>query len=158
MVRGDIRKLFTQGEVYCLKVSSPKAIPWNELRERARRATTLSYAPYSHVTVGACAITTDGRIIDGANVENASYGLTLCAECSLVSDLIRQGGGRLAAVSIVAGDGAPIAPCGRCRQVLFEHGGNDLQIDAGDDEEPTRLADLLPNAFGPVDLGQRRSE
>jgi cytidine deaminase len=150
--------LFTQGEVYCLKVSSPKAIPWNELRERARRATTLSYAPYSHVTVGACAITTDGRIIDGANVENASYGLTLCAECSLVSDLIRQGGGRLAAVSIVAGDGAPIAPCGRCRQVLFEHGGNDLQIDAGDDEEPTRLADLLPNAFGPVDLGQRRSE
>jgi cytidine deaminase len=133
------------------------AIPWNELRERAQHATSTSYAPYSHVTVGACAVTTDGRIIEGANVENASYGLTLCAECSLVSDLIRQGGGRLAAVSIVAGDGEPIAPCGRCRQLLFEHGGNDLQIDAGDGQTPTRLRELLPIAFGPVDLGQRRT-
>jgi cytidine deaminase len=133
------------------------AIPWNELRERAQHATSTSYAPYSHVTVGACAVTTDGRIIEGANVENASYGLTLCAECSLVSDLIRQGGGRLAAVSIVAGDGEPIAPCGRCRQLLFEHGGNDLQIDAGDGQTPIRLRELLPFAFGPVDLGQRRT-
>jgi cytidine deaminase len=157
MVRGEIRKLFTQSEVYCLRVSSSIAIPWNELRERAQHATSTSYAPYSHVTVGACAVTTDGRIIEGANVENASYGLTLCAECSLVSDLIRQGGGRIAAVSIVAGDGEPIAPCGRCRQVLFEHGGNDLEIDAGDGVTPTRLGDLLPNAFGPEDVGLRRS-
>ena len=157
MVRGEIRKLVTQGEVYCLGVSSSIAIPWNDLRERAQHATTLSYAPYSHVTVGACGVTADGRIVEGANVENASYGLTLCAECSLVSDLVRQGGGRIVAVSIVAGDGEPIAPCGRCRQLLFEHGGNDLQIDAGDGVMPTRLGDLLPGAFGPEDIGLRRS-
>ena len=113
-------------------MSSSSAIPWNELREQARQATSTSYAPYSHVTVGACAITTDGRVVVGANVENASYGLTLCAECSLVSDLARRGGGRLLAVSIVAGDGEPITPCGRCRQLLFEHGGNELLVDAGE--------------------------
>jgi cytidine deaminase len=133
------------------------AIPWNELRERARHATSTSYAPYSHVTVGACGFTTDGRFLEGANVENASYGLTLCAECSLVSDLIRQGGGHIAGVSIVAGDGEPIAPCGRCRQLLFEHGGNDLQIDAGDGLTPTLLSELLPHAFGPEDVGHRRT-
>jgi cytidine deaminase len=144
--------------VYCLVVSSTIEIPWDELRARARHATTTSYAPYSHVTVGACAITTDGRRVEGANVENASYGLTLCAECSLVSDLVRQGGGRLLAVSIVAGDGQPIAPCGRCRQVLFEHGGNELLIDAGDERAPTPLSQLLPDAFGPDDVADRRSE
>jgi cytidine deaminase len=89
-------------------------------------------------------------------VENASYGLTLCAECSLVSDLVRTGGGRLLAASIVAGDGEPIAPCGRCRQLLFEHGGNGLLIDAGPHAAPTRLETLLPNAFGPDDLDARR--
>jgi cytidine deaminase len=109
------------------------------------------------VTVGACAITSDGRLVEGANVENASYGLTLCAECSLVSDLVRQGGGRLIAVSIVAGDGRPLAPCGRCRQVLFEHGGNELLVDAGDDAPPATLGELLPGAFGPGDLAVRRS-
>jgi cytidine deaminase len=96
-------------------------------------------------------------MVVGSNVENASYGLTLCAECSLVSDLMRVGGGRLIAASIVAGDGKPIAPCGRCRQLLFEHGGNELLIDAGDDAAPTRLEELLPGAFGPEDLGVRRS-
>jgi len=138
-------------------MSSPATVPWSELRERARHATSTSYAPYSHVTVGACAITTDGRFVVGANVENASYGLTLCAECSLVSDLARIGGGRLRAVSIVAGDGQPIAPCGRCRQLLFEHGGNELLVDAGEDSDPTPLRELLPDAFGPEDLGIRRS-
>lgn len=141
--------------MYSLVVSSSIVIPWNELRERARLATTKSYAPYSHVTVGACAITNDGRLIEGANVENASFGLTLCAECSLISDLARQGGGRLTGVSIVAGDGLPIAPCGRCRQLLFEHGGNELLIDAGDEAAPTPLRELLPHAFGPEDLGLR---
>jgi len=92
----------------------------------------------------ACAITTDGRFVVGANVENASYGLTLCAECSLVSDLARVGGGRLRAISIVAGDAKPIAPCGRCRQVLFEHGGNELLVDAGDGVDPTRFANSFP--------------
>jgi len=110
------------------------------------------------VLVGASGITSNGHLVDGANVENASYGLTLCAECSLVSDLVRQGGGRLLAVSIVAGDGQPIAPCGRCRQVLFEHGGNGLLIDAGEGVAPTPLSQLLPDAFGPDDLGIRRSE
>jgi cytidine deaminase len=143
--------------VYSFVVSSPSAIPWNELREQARHAAATSYAPYSHVTVGACAITVNGRFVVGANVENASYGLTLCAECSLVSDLARLGGGRLLAVSIVAGDGQPIAPCGRCRQLLFEHGGNDLLVDAGDGVDPTPLRELLPGAFGPEDLGVRRS-
>jgi len=133
-------------------------IPWNELREQARHATSTSYAPYSHVLVGAAAITTDGRFVVGANVENASYGLTLCAECSLISDLARNGGGRLLAVSIVAGDGQPIAPCGRCRQLLFEHGGNDLLVDAGEGVEPTSLRQLLPGAFGPDDVDVRKSQ
>jgi len=139
-------------------VSSPSEIPWNELREQARHATSTSYAPYSRVKVGACALTTDGRFVVGANVENASYGLTLCAECSLVSDLIRVNGGRLVAISIVAGDGQPITPCGRCRQLLFEHGGHDLLLDAGDKNPPRRLAELLPDAFGPDDLGIRRNQ
>jgi cytidine deaminase len=143
--------------VYCLAVSRLSEIPWSTLRERAREATALSYAPYSHVTVGAAGYTDDQRIVVGANVENASYGLTLCAECSLVSDLVRQGGGRLVAVSIVAGDGQPIAPCGRCRQVLFEHGGAELLIDDGDDRAPRELGALLPDAFGPDDLGVRRN-
>jgi cytidine deaminase len=130
---------------------------WNALREQARRATKLSYSPYSHVRVGAAGYTSDGRYVEGANVENASYGLTLCAECSLVSDLMRQGGGRLIAVSIVAGDGQPIAPCGRCRQLLFEHGGAGLLVDTGEGTDPRTLGELLPEAFGPGDLDSRRS-
>ncbi len=136
-------------------MSALAEIPWETLRERARHATTRSYSPYSRVTVGAAGITSDGRLVEGANVENASHGLTLCAECSLVSDLIRQGGGRLVAVSIVAGDGLPISPCGRCRQVLFEHGGNELLVDAGERSAPRTLLQLLPDAFGPDDLGAR---
>ena len=132
-------------------------MPWDALRERARGATKTSYAPYSNVHVGAAGYTTDGRFVQGANVENASYGLTLCAECSLVSDLIRLGGGRLAAVAIVAGDGDPIAPCGRCRQLLFEHGGGGLLVDGGPDAPPRHLHQLLPDAFGPDDLGDRKS-
>jgi len=138
-------------------VNTSKEIPWSVLRERAIAATALSYAPYSKVTVGAAGITSNGDIVQGSNVENASYGLTLCAECSLVSDLIRLGGARLIAVSIVAGDHQPITPCGRCRQLLFEHGGNDLLIDAGEQDPPILLSKLLPGAFGPDDLGVRRN-
>jgi cytidine deaminase len=138
-------------------VSSIVNIPWEELRVSARQIASKSYAPYSHVTVGAAGITSDGRTIEGTNVENAAYGLTLCAECSLVSDLARQGGGRLAAVSIVAGDGEPMAPCGRCRQLLFEHGGGELLIDAGEGKPARTLSQLLPDAFGPDDLGSRRN-
>lgn len=132
-------------------------IAWVQLRALAVEAATRSYAPYSHVSVGAGALCSDGQLVSGSNVENASYGLTLCAECSLVSDLVRNEGGRLLAVSIVAGDGLPIAPCGRCRQLLFEHGGNDLLLDAGDDQPPRRLGELLPDAFGSNDLGTRRN-
>ena len=138
-------------------MNTSKNIPWSTLRERAIAATGLSYAPYSKVTVGAAGITSNGDIVQGSNVENASYGLTLCAECSLVSDLIRLGGERLIAVSIVAGDHQPITPCGRCRQLLFEHGGNELLIDAGDHSAPILLSTLLPGAFGPDDLGVRRN-
>ena len=143
--------------MYSEDVSSAAEIAWDDLRALARQAATRSYAPYSNVTVGAGALASDGTTVVGSNVENASYGLTLCAECSLVSDLIRQGGARLLAVSIVAGDGAPIAPCGRCRQLLFEHGGGELLIDAGDNAAPRRLSELLPEAFGPEDLGIRRN-
>ena len=132
-------------------------IPWDELRASARRLTELSYAPYSKVRVGAAGYTSDGRVVEGANVENASYGLTLCAECSLVSDLARQGGGHLIAVCVVAGDGQPLTPCGRCRQLLFEHGGGDLLVDAGPNRPATPLKDLLPDAFGPTDLDERKT-
>ena len=131
-------------------------IDWSQLRERARGAATRSYAPYSRVSVGASALCTDGTVAVGSNVENASYGLTLCAECSLVSDLVGRGAGRLVAIVIVAGDGDSLAPCGRCRQLLFEHGGADLLVDAGENARPRRLGELLPDAFGPRELGERR--
>jgi len=103
---------------------------WDLLRREAVAMTERAYAPYSGVLVGACGITDDGRLVRGCNVENASYGLTLCAECGLVSDLVATGGGRLAALSVVAGDGSPLAPCGRCRQLLLEAGGHiDRQLE-----------------------------
>jgi len=99
----------------------------------------------------------DGRLVVACNVENASYGLTLCAECGLVSALVAQGGGALVAVSVTAGDGRPLAPCGRCRQLLMEHGGPQLLVDAGPSAPPRHLADLLPDAFDADELGARRS-
>ena len=140
---------------YCLTVHEPRDIPWSELRTLAREATTRAYAPYSRVLVGAAALTTSGIHVVGSNVENASYGLTLCAECSLVSDLVRHGGGRLLALCVVAGDGQTLTPCGRCRQVLFEHAGASLLIDRGDADAPLTLGELLPLAFGPDDLATR---
>ena len=114
-----------------------------------------AYAPYSGVRVGACGVVDDGRLVRGCNVENASYGLTLCAECGLVGDLAATGGGRLVGVAVVAGDGAPLTPCGRCRQLLFEHGGAELAIDTGPDGAPATIGRLLPGAFGPDDLQAR---
>lgn len=143
--------------MYCEDVSDSLDIAWRELREAARQATQRSYAPYSKVRVGAAALTSDGRTVVGSNVENASFGLTLCAECSLVSDLARNGGGRLVAVAVVAGDGQPIAPCGRCRQLLYEFGGAALLVDEGEGRAPTTIGNLLPNAFGPDDLDERAS-
>lgn len=131
----------------------PSTIDWDALRTVARAMLDHSYSPYSEVRVGAAALVDDGRIVRGANIENASYGLSLCAECSLVSDLARTGGGRLIAFTVVGGDGRYLAPCGRCRQLLFEFGGRRLQMDLGD--RITTLDELLPGAFGPDDLPER---
>lgn len=122
----------------------------------AIRAGNRAYAPYSGFPVGAAGLTVDDRVIDGCNVENVSYGLGVCAEVSLCSALIGAGGGRLVAVSVAGPAGAGLMPCGRCRQVLWEHGGPDLLIDGTDG--PRRLGELLPEAFGPGDLaaGGRR--
>ncbi|MDA8291477.1 MAG: cytidine deaminase [Actinomycetota bacterium] len=133
------------------------AIDWTALREAAALTASLAYAPYSGLRVGAAALCDDGRVVRGCNVENASYGLTLCAECGLVSDLAATGGGRLVALSVVAGDGRPLAPCGRCRQLLVEHGDPDLLLDVGPGGSPVRVADLLPGAFGVADLEARRA-
>ncbi len=127
--------------------------PWDELRAEARRMADAAYAPYSGVHVGAAALVDDGRIVVGANVENASYGLTLCAECSVASALVSSGGGRLVALAVVGGDGEYLAPCGRCRQVLYEHGGPELLVET--DTGVVTLDDLLPGAFGPADLPAR---
>ncbi|QVI27069.1 cytidine deaminase [Mycolicibacterium neoaurum] len=125
-------------------------IDWIALRDNAIDASRRAYAPYSGFPVGAAAIVDDDRIILGCNVENVSYGLGLCAECAVVCALHSGGGGRLVALSCVAADGAPLMPCGRCRQVLYEHGGPELLIDHPGG--PKRLAELLPDAFGPDDL------
>jgi cytidine deaminase len=121
-------------------------IDWKSLRDKARQAAGHSYAPYSRFSVGAAALVDDGRVVTGCNVENVSYGLGLCAECGLVCALHSTGGGRLVALVCVDAHGSLLMPCGRCRQVLLEHGGPELLIDhpAG----PRRLGDLLPDAFG----------
>jgi cytidine deaminase len=130
-----------------------EVINWSELRSEATDAATRAYAPYSGLKVGAAAIVDDGEIITGCNVENASYGLTLCAECGLVSDLYDSGGGRLVAVSVVDGEGNPLMPCGRCRQLLLEAGGPELLLDWTDG--PRRMDSLLPEAFTPDELAAR---
>src|SRR5207245_8293379 len=126
------------------------AIDWPALRSAAAQMTQRAHAPYSRLHVGAAGVTGDGRVVTGCNVENASYGLTLCAECGLVSALHAAGGGTLVAVSVVASDGSPLLPCGRCRQLLLEAGGEELLVDTA--AGPRKLATLLPAAFGPADL------
>jgi thymidine phosphorylase len=126
-----------------------RAIDWVALRQAAQGVRAGAYVRYSGFRVGAAGWTDAGHLVTGTNVENASYGLTLCAECGLVSDLARGGGGRLVAVAVVGPDGAPLAPCGRCRQLLSEHGGPDLLVDQGPARPPRRLGELLPDAFGP---------
>jgi cytidine deaminase len=126
------------------------AIDWKLLRDKAIQAAQGAYAPYSKFPVGAAALVDDRRIIGGCNVENVSYGLGLCAECAVVCVLHATGGGRLLALVCVDGAGALLMPCGRCRQVLLEHGGSDMLIDHPDG--PRRLGELLPEAFGPQDL------
>lgn len=128
-------------------------IDWDTLRAAATEAMHRAYAPYSEYPVGAAGLVDDGRVVVGCNVENASYGMTLCAECGVVSQLHATGGGRLLALSCVDGAGAPLMPCGRCRQLLLEHGGERCLVDAAGG--PLALAELLPNAFGPADLANR---
>ena len=128
-------------------------VDWPALREAARVAMTRAYAPYSGFPVGAAGLTDDGRVVSGCNVENASYGVGLCAECGLVSDLHGSGGGRLVAVAVVDGSGAPLMPCGRCRQLLWEHGGPDMLLETVRGIRPMR--EVLPDAFGPDDLEKR---
>ena len=129
-------------------------IDWPALRAAASAVAQHAYAPYSRLRVGAAGLASDGTVVTGCNVENASFGLTLCAECGLVSALHAAGRDQLVAVSVVGGDGAPMAPCGRCRQLLLEAGGPGLLLDA--DGPPPRLGDLLPGAFTGTDLSDRR--
>ena len=156
------------------------SIDWPALRAAATAVARKAYAPYSGLRVGAAGQTSDGRVVTGCNVENASYGLTLCAECGLVSALHATEPAhstqtthstqptqptqptqtaqpaRLLAVAVVAGDGEPLLPCGRCRQLLLEAGGGDLLVDTADG--PTALKVLLPDAFTGTDLATRREE
>lgn len=125
-------------------------IDWDELTAAAITARVHAYAPYSRFPVGAAGLTADGRIVTGVNVENASLGLTLCAECSLVSNLWTSGGGILRAVAVVDGEDRPLVPCGRCRQLLVEHGDAGLRILTPAGERS--IAELLPEPFGPGHL------
>ncbi|MER6052305.1 cytidine deaminase [Streptomyces sp. BHT-5-2] len=127
-------------------------VDWTALRTQARDAMSRAYAPYSGYPVGAAALVDDGRTITGCNVENASYGLALCAECGLISALFAGGGGRLTAFTCVDGRGELLVPCGRCRQLLHEHGGPELLVDTAAGIRP--LSELLPDAFGPGHLAE----
>ena len=127
-------------------------IDWEALKAEADAVAARAYAPYSNYPVGAAALVDDGRVVVGCNVENAAYGVTLCAECGLISDLVNGGGGRLLAFTCCNAAGEVIMPCGRCRQLLWEHGGAELLV-----ETPAgiqRMDQVLPQAFGADDLGR----
>lgn len=130
---------------------SDRRVDWALLRAAADAVSEMAYAPYSGLRVGAAGLADDGRVVTGCNVENASFGLTLCAECGVVSELYRTGGGALLAISCTSPDREDLLmPCGRCRQLLWEAGGPGLLVD--DDDGPLTLEQLLPAAFGPEDL------
>ena len=125
-------------------------INWNELKEAAVASMKTAYAPYSKFPVGAAALTEDGRIVSGCNIENASYGVTLCAECSMVSDLFRTGGGKLVAFYCVDGKENILMPCGRCRQLLFEHSKPGMLLETISGIKT--IEEVLPDAFGRREL------
>ncbi len=129
-------------------------IDWNELLAQAREAARHSYSPYSNYPVGAAGLVDDGRIVTGCNVENASYGMTLCAECGMVSELHNGGGGQLIAMVAANPQGEKLSPCGRCRQLLHEAGGGDVLVDTA--RGPMQLRSLLVDAFGPGDLQEAK--
>ncbi|WP_022924975.1 MULTISPECIES: cytidine deaminase [Serinicoccus] len=128
----------------------PEQIDWQPLHDRAVEMTRRAYAPYSGYPVGVAGLVDDGRVVAGCNVENAGYGVTLCAECGMVSDLVAGGGGRLVAVWCVDGRGETIMPCGRCRQLVWEHGGAECLLQTP--EGVLRMDEVLPQAFGAEDL------
>ncbi len=134
-------------------MSDPPEIDWEQLRAAALDISKMAYAPYSGLHVGAAGLTASGEIVVACNVENASYGLTLCAECGLVSALHQQGHSTLVAVCAVSSTGDPLMPCGRCRQLLMESGGPELLVDTGDSAMP--LGELLPAAFGAEKLPRK---
>ncbi|HYP23005.1 MAG TPA: cytidine deaminase [Actinomycetota bacterium] len=127
-------------------------VDWDELRAEASEAAGRAYAPYSHTPMGAAALLDDGSILTGCSVENASFGLSLCAECGLVSALYDSGGGRFVGITLVDLDGNLLTPCGRCRQLLFEAGGPELLVDSADG--PRRLDQLLPDGFSADQLAE----
>jgi cytidine deaminase len=131
-------------------VSGLAEVDWDGLRAAAVAAAVNAYCPYSGLAVGAAAVCDDGRVVTGCNVENASYGLGLCAECVMAGQLRLTGGGRFTAVACRSGVGALLMPCGRCRQVLYELGGAGCLLDTPRGVLPLR--ELLPDAFGPADL------
>ena len=128
---------------------------WAALRAAAREAMAKAYVPYSKFPVGAAALTTDGRLVSGCNIENASYGITLCAECSLVTDLVMGGGGRLVAFACVDGNGDVLMPCGRCRQLLYEHSDASMVLDTVSGFRT--IDEVIPDAFGPRQLDEFRA-
>jgi cytidine deaminase len=125
-------------------------VDWPALRTAARAAMQRAYAPYSGFKVGVAGLVDDGRVVTGCNVENAAYGVALCAECGLVSQLHVTGGGRLVAVSCVDSRGEPLMPCGRCRQLLWENGGPDCIVETPQGLLP--MTEVLPQAFDAADL------
>ena len=131
-----------------------RPVDWERLREAARAAMRTAYVPYSRFPVGAAALVHDGRLVTGCNVENASYGLTLCAECALVSSLHMTGGGKLVAFTCVDGHGNALMPCGRCRQLLFEHSADGMLLETVSGIRT--IDEVLPDAFGPRDLEAAR--
>lgn len=137
--------------------NSSSKVDWAALREAANAAMKKAYVPYSKFPVGAAALTSDGRIVSGCNVENASYGLTLCAECSLVSELAMSSGNsgpaKLVAFTCVDGHGNTLMPCGRCRQLLFEHSAKGMVLETVSGFKT--IDEVIPDAFGPRDLDER---
>lgn len=131
-------------------MTTETTIDWDALRALANEAATKAYVPYSHFPVGVAAIVDDGRVISGCNVENASYGITLCAECTLVSTLIMTGGGKLVAFTCVDGKGGALMPCGRCRQLLFEHSAEGMLLETVSGIKT--IDEVIPDAFGPRTL------
>ena len=151
MERSVLRRLW----VNRMSRSEPESVDWSALKSAAIEAMNRAYAPYSDFPVGAAALVDDGRIVSGCNVENASYGVGLCAECSLVSNLAMTGGGKLVAFTCVDGNEDVLMPCGRCRQLLYEHSAPGMVLETVSGMKT--IDQVLPDAFGPRQLEEYRS-